>query len=123
MTQPLTQHIVNLMNQVEAMLNERDALKAELEAYKKAKAENDERFMLERDEARRDVERLKGECDRWHRLDFNTQSRINQLEAKNKALVAALKRVLPLAESWADAEHKTHPMWDDIDAARREVGK
>lgn len=31
---------------------ERDALRAELEAYKRAKAENDERFMIERDEAR-----------------------------------------------------------------------
>lgn len=31
---------------------ERDALRDELSAYIKAKAENDERFMLERDEAR-----------------------------------------------------------------------
>ena len=38
--------------------DERDRLRAELEAYKRAKAENDERFIGERDEARAEVGRL-----------------------------------------------------------------
>jgi hypothetical protein len=35
------------------------ALEAELAAYKRAKQENDERFMLERDDARAEAERLR----------------------------------------------------------------
>lgn len=42
-----------------AIEHERDALRAEVEQYKRAKAENDERFMLERDAARTEVEKLR----------------------------------------------------------------
>lgn len=38
-----------------------EALNREAEAYKRAKAENDERFMIERDEARAEVTRLNRE--------------------------------------------------------------
>ena len=48
-----------------ALMSEIDRLTRELEAYRKAKAENDERFMIERDEARRErdeARRMLGEC-------------------------------------------------------------
>ena len=38
-----------------------DNLRVEVEAYKKAKAENDERYMTERDTARAEVEQLKAQ--------------------------------------------------------------
>jgi len=46
-------------NVIAERVRERDALRVERDAYKKAKAENDERFMLERDEARAEVARLR----------------------------------------------------------------
>ena len=42
-----------------------DALRAERDAYRKAKQENDERFMRERDEARAEVERLTAKVAAW----------------------------------------------------------
>ena len=40
-------------------------LERERDAYKRAKQENDERFMLERDEARRERDEARAERDEW----------------------------------------------------------
>ena len=48
-----------LVRDWEWMRQEIDRLRAERDAYKRAKAENDERYMLERDEARAEVARLR----------------------------------------------------------------
>jgi hypothetical protein len=45
--------------EVSLLRAERDELARQLEAYKRAKAENDERFMLERDAAESEVRRLR----------------------------------------------------------------
>ena len=53
------------MDMTDAIMAEVDRITRELEAYRKAKAENDERFMIERDEARRErdeARRMLGEC-------------------------------------------------------------
>jgi hypothetical protein len=55
---------------------EADRLRPELDAYKRAKAENDERFMIERDTARADLERVTRE----------RASARRQLEAVDEAL-------------------------------------
>ena len=50
-----------IVSTVVRLREDRDRLAAELAAYKRAKAENDERYMLERDDARAEVERLRAE--------------------------------------------------------------
>lgn len=101
-----------------ALLNaaeERDVLRVERDAYKKAKSENDERFMLERDQARAERDaalaenaRLQSECDgvfteyklaqeAYHRCDKG----IATLQAENarlRDLLTRVKRVLPPGE-------------------------
>lgn len=51
------------------LLAEVDRLRAERDSYKKAKAENDERLMLERDAAREDVRWLLSEFGSEHWRD------------------------------------------------------
>lgn len=64
----LTAELSTLRAELERVTQERDA-------YKKAKAENDERFMLERDAARRELERVKGLCQEsltlFERMDYD----------------------------------------------------
>lgn len=49
---------------INALLDEVERLRHERDAYMRAKQENDERFMNERDAARNEVERLKAENER-----------------------------------------------------------
>lgn len=39
------------------------------------------------------------------------------LRARLAAAEELLRRLLPLAEKWAEGEHKSAPVWDDINAA------
>lgn len=51
------------------MQRQRDALRAELAAYKRAKGENDERFMVERDQARAELAECGAELEAAKRWD------------------------------------------------------
>lgn len=56
----LQKHVHRILEPLfEACKEELEALEKERDAYKRAKAENDERFMIERDEARNELKALK----------------------------------------------------------------
>ena len=98
---------------------ERDEARAERDAYKKAKAENDERFQLERDQARmeRDAlraenEKLREQCDRYDHIipsmakgrnDFRSalKKTRDQLAEAVKVIEMIDARELNLEHSWS----------------------
>ena len=89
-----------------------DALVAERDAYRKAKQENDERFMLERDEARVERDRLREALGRVEELSSqpNDQVECPYDDVREEAMwrvghVAAMHSILTaLAEPATDEE-------------------
>ncbi len=75
-----------------------DALKAERDAYKKAKAENDERFMLERDEARRERDSLAGRLGEMERDRLTAVHRCFAAEARAEKAEGALAELTAQVE-------------------------
>jgi hypothetical protein len=49
-------------------------------------------------------------------------SEVRQLVAQVRSLKAALRIALPLAKAWAEGEHKSAPVWDDIKEAEEVLG-
>ena len=92
--------VPTLLAAVRAQRDEIERLTTERDAYKRAKAENDDRFMLERDEARierdalaAEVERLNVEIKGWRRL--NASLLRHHADAR-----AVITRVREWAEEW-----------------------
>ena len=56
--QTFSNEISNLQEDLRAQIGATDQRRAERDAYRKAKCENDERYIVERDQARAEVERL-----------------------------------------------------------------
>lgn len=86
------------MVKLEAMFKtieaERDALKTERDAYKKAKQENDERFMRERDEAREELDNKRGAM----------MLEIHRLSKENTKLREALEKISKRTlDTWSEA--------------------
>jgi hypothetical protein len=68
-------------------------LERERNAYKKAKQENDERFMLERDQARAEAARLEKETARQDRLITDNFKAIRDMAARNEDKTEMLRQV------------------------------
>jgi hypothetical protein len=83
-------------------------LERERDAYKRAKEENDERFMIERDEARAECERLKAICSRRTELAERVDAHNQSLEAQ----AARMRESWKLVEEWAaiDLFPEHHPL-------------
>lgn len=80
-----------------------DGLERERDAYRKAKQENDERFMIERDEALQVVERLRAELAAVTKREADGVALFDQLLAEERAKVAKLRAELA-AKQPAEAE-------------------
>lgn len=70
-----------LRQQVRALTRERDEARALLAAYKRAKSENDERLMIERNEAREKAARAVDAAERCMRERDAARARVAELEA------------------------------------------
>ena len=86
-------------------------LQKELDAYKKAKAENDERFMNERDEARAQLDALKkvisepGEGNRY-RLMLNERDKLKTQLAEAQAEIQRITLELSREKDWYSSVSK-----------------
>jgi chromosome segregation ATPase len=97
---------------VGAAVADKEALQSELDAYKRAKEENDERFQIERDEARNALRELQAENARL-KADANRQGEdYVRLYKESRALQAEIDAApvvygLRHDREWYFAEYKT----------------
>ncbi len=92
------------------------ALTQERDAYKKAKVENDERFMLERDEARNERDAARDECfglfatvNTLNRNAAESLAKLDSLTQERNILNAKLTSLEPLLEALICADRQELP--------------
>lgn len=105
-----------LAEDVAALTTEVERLTRERDAYKKAKAENDERYMLERDEALNERDAARDECfglfTTVNTLNRNARESLAKLDAltqERDALTAKLTTLEPLIEALHCADRQELP--------------
>jgi len=98
-----------LAEDVAALTGEVERLTRERDAYRKAKAENDERFMLERDEARRERDDLFMTVNALNRNAEESLTKLDALAQERDTLSAKLASLEPLIEALLCADRQELP--------------
>lgn len=107
-------------NRYRRLLMENERLKAQVEAYKKAKEENDERFQLQIGELRLEVERLKAENELLNKMVSEWATRAAQHCANTDRVKMHAEA---MARSLYDADRKTPGQRKAIAAYRKDFPK
>lgn len=111
-----------LAEDVDALTAEVERLTRERDAYRKAKVENDERFMLERDEARNERDAARDECfglfATVNTLNRNAKESLTKLEALTQERDAALLKAQILEDSAAGWQTENATLRAEIDRLR-----
>ena len=112
---------------INQLAEERDKLEREVAAYKKAKAENDERFMLERDDLKRELSEVK-EISSANDDRVNAFKRmIDTLKLENEKLRAADQclqtRFWNQGLAVAEAQENAYKGEKEIEYLKREIEK
>lgn len=112
----------SLRADVESLRSQLRAVTEERDAYKKAKSENDDRFMAERDEARAERDRLRAqlavkteECEKYRDGWRTAGYRLAESESRERAMREALKNLCDVwevgAQTWPRLRDRLDPIF------------